>query len=223
MDAQSRPPFAPGPLVDSAGLDRAADSLVDRGWWRGAGAISDAWVASLGADLADLVEQDRLHRAGIGRDRDFQVDGTVRRDWIYWMHPRRPAQAAFLEACEDLRVELNRRLFLGLFEFEAHLALYPPGGFYKRHFDSFRGAASRTVSLVAYLNRGWREGDGGELVLYPVAGDDRVRVQPRAGTLVLFMSEEVEHEVLPARIERGSVAGWFRVNNTTAAAVDPPR
>lgn len=32
------------------------------------------------------------------------------------------------------------------------------------------------------------------------------------GTLVVFLSEEFEHEVLPAKRDRYSIAGWFRVN-----------
>ena len=133
-------------------------------------------------------------------------------------------QAEFLDLAEQIRLALNRRLFLALFEFEAHVALYPPGAFYRRHFDSFRGAANRMVSLVVYLNRDWGDHDGGDLVLYrPGTGDEMARIAPRAGTLLLFMSEEIEHEVLPTSRDRASVAGWFRLNNTTADYVDPPR
>ncbi|MFU8878431.1 MAG: 2OG-Fe(II) oxygenase, partial [Wenzhouxiangellaceae bacterium] len=151
-------------------------------------------------------------------------DRDIRRDRIFWLTGRRPAQARLLAFAERLRLELNRRLFLALFEFEAHLALYPPGAFYRRHFDSFRGAANRMVSLILYLNRDWKTGDGGELVLYtPDSGREMARIEPRAATLVLLMSEEVEHEVLESRIDRASVAGWYRLNNTTADYLDPPR
>ncbi|MFW5816629.1 MAG: 2OG-Fe(II) oxygenase [Wenzhouxiangella sp.] len=119
---------------------------------------------------------------------------------------------------------LNRRLFLGLFEFEAHYAHYPAGAFYRRHVDSFQGAANRVVSLVAYLNADWRDDDGGELVLYEAAGRTRLAtLAPRAGRVVLFMSEELPHEVLPARRERLSIAGWFRLNASIAGQIDPPR
>lgn len=204
-------------------IEAAAEALVDRGWFAVPAAVPPATVTALAEDLEALVDADRLKRAGIGRESDFQLDREVRRDWIFWLNRQRPVQAAFLDACERLRRALNRRLFLGLFEFEAHLALYPEGAFYKRHFDSFRGAANRMVSLVVYLNRDWAPGDGGELVLYPRDAADAVRVEPRAGTLVLFMSEEVEHEVLPTTAARASVAGWFRLNNTSAEVVDPPR
>jgi SM-20-related protein len=202
-------------------IDAAADALVGQGWFHCPGAIPAATVARLVDDLDALIDADRLRRAGIGRDTDFQLDRDVRRDWIFWMNRARPVQAAFLDACEQLRLALNRRLFLALFEFEAHLALYPPGAFYKAHFDSFRGAANRMVSLVIYLNRDWRPGDGGELLLHGTGPS--VRIAPRAGSLLLFMSEEIEHEVLPTRRPRASIAGWFRLNNTSAEVVDPPR
>ena len=204
-------------------IDAAAEALVDRGWFAVPAAVPPATVTALADDLDALVDADRLKRAGIGRESAFQLDREVRRDWIFWLNRQRPVQAAFLDACERLRRALNRRLFLGLFEFEAHLALYPEGAFYKRHFDSFRGAANRMVSLVVYLIRDWAPGDGGELVLYPRDAADAARAAPRAGTLVLFMSEEVEHEVLPTTAARASVVGWFRLNNSSAEVVDPPR
>jgi SM-20-related protein len=41
--------------------------------------------------------------------------------------------------------------------------------------------------------------------------DERVRdVLPVAGTLVCFLSDRFEHEVLPATRERLSLTGWFR-------------
>jgi len=205
-------------------IDGAADALAERGWFCRDDAISSALVDALSADLGQLIEDDRLKRGGIGRERDFQVDRDIRRDWIFWLDRERTAEAGFLELAEQIRLGLNRRLFLALFEFEAHLALYPSGGFYRRHLDSFRGAANRTVSLVAYLNHDWWAGDGGELVLYgPEDAGETARIAPRAGTLVLFMSEEIEHEVLPANADRASIAGWFRLNNTTADLIDPPR
>ena len=204
--------------------DEAADALVEHGWFCRADAISPAQVDALSTDLEQLIEDDRLKRAGVGREQAFQVDRDVRRDWIFWLTRQRPAQLALLEFAERLRLALNRRLFLALFEFEAHLALYPPGAFYRRHFDSFRGAANRMVSLVVYLNRDWDDDDGGELVLYrPQTAEEMAHIAPRAGTLLLFMSEEIEHEVLPTRTDRASISGWFRLNNTTADYPDPQR
>lgn len=221
IDALNRnQPVEPGM---SAWIDDAVAGLAHRGWVELPGAIGETRIAPLCNELEALIALNRLRRAGVGRDLDYQIDRQTRRDWIHWLSRQRPTQREFVDWAEQLRLALNRRLFLGLFEFEAHLALYPSGAFYVRHFDSFRGAANRMVSLVLYLNRSWQPGDGGELVLYaPEQGPEIARIEPRAGTLVLFMSEEVEHEVLPTRVPRASVSGWFRLNNNSAALVDPP-
>jgi SM-20-related protein len=116
----------------------------------------------------------------------------------------------FLERLDTLRVALNRRLFLGLGEVEAHYAAYPPGGGYARHRDRFRDSDARVVSLVTYLNEDWNADDGGALRLYfdEEGCDAGVEVAPSRGS-VCFLSE-LEHEVLPARCERMSIAAWFR-------------
>ena len=64
------------------------------------------------------------------------------------------------------------------------------------------------VSCSLYLNPGWSAGDGGLLRLHLNARP--VDVPPRAGTLVLFRSDTVRHEVLPATRPRFSLTGWFR-------------
>lgn len=209
---------------DKTLLEQAAQALGRDSWWSGTGLLTDAQIDALVAELAELHANDRLHRAGVGRDLDFQIDADIRRDRIVWLNRQRPVQADFLDSMEQLRLALNRTLFLGLFEFEAHFAHYPPGGFYRRHLDSFRGAANRVISVVFYLNRGWQPGDGGELVLYSEDEScELARIEPRAGTLAMFLSEEIPHEVRPARSDRLSIAGWFRLNASINGQIDPAR
>ncbi|MDZ7790189.1 MAG: 2OG-Fe(II) oxygenase [Xanthomonadales bacterium] len=206
-------------------FESAADGLREHGWWLGNNALDSKLVDFLRADLGELMAADRLRRAGIGRDSDFHLDGSIRSDRVFWLTRERPVQQRFLERMERLRLALNRELMLGLFEFEAHYAHYPPGGRYRKHYDSFRGAANRVVSTVAYLTQNWQPGDGGELVIYDDAEGDRVvsTVEPRAGTFVLFLSEEIPHEVLPCHTDRTSIAGWFRLNASIGGHVDPAR
>jgi SM-20-related protein len=112
-------------------------------------------------------------------------------------------------------VYLNRRLFLGLFSFESHFSHYGKGDFYKKHQDAFKGKSNRKLSLVTYLNRHWQDSNGGELVIYTKnVSQPTIRVEPKFGTVVLFLSEDFPHEVLPCSADRYSVAGWFRVNPT---------
>ncbi len=122
------------------------------------------------------------------------------------------AQNEYLRLLDAVRIDLNRELFLGLQSIEAHYALYEPGGFYKKHVDSLKGQRNRVVSTVTYLTPGWRAEDSGHLVLYDGADNELTRILPAAGTLAIFMSEDIPHEVLPPARARCSIAGWFRCN-----------
>lgn len=166
------------------------------------------------------VDASDFHRAAIGRGTDEHTNRFVRRDSIHWLRESRPELAEWRGFTDALRTQLNRRLFLGLFSFESHLARYSPGDFYKKHYDAFRGEANRIVSLVCYLNTGWTPGDGGELQIH--ADAMTITVPPVYRNLVLFLSEETLHEVLPANRERWSVTGWFRLNQSRPDRVDPP-
>ena len=146
----------------------------------------------------------------------------MRADEICWITGETETGKKWLDWSSSLQSFLNRRLFLGLFSFESHFSHYGPGDYYKRHYDAFRGQANRTLSVVAYFNSGWTGVDGGELVLYKDEYDkEGVKVAPLLGTLVVFLSEEFPHEVLSAKRDRYSIAGWFRVNTTVTDKVDP--
>jgi SM-20-related protein len=143
---------------------------------------------------------------------DLVQDRRVRRDKIAWLDGVTEPQNLLFQTFGTLMVGLNQRLYLGLKRFEAHYATYHPGDFYKRHVDSFRGRSSRMVSLVMYLNEDWGLEDGGELRLFHPENDEQAigLVRPKAGRAVLFLSEEIPHEVLPAHRTRFSIACWFR-------------
>jgi len=107
-------------------------------------------------------------------------------------------------------------------------------GFYGRHFDSSpedESTCRRKVSLLLYLNdQSWdAKKDGGVLRAYlpqrqpsqtakkrkrdgdgpDEEGGSVQDITPQGGTLVLFDSASVEHEVLPTHRERWAVVGWF--------------
>ena len=170
------------------------------------------------------LDANEFFRAGIGRNTQHHTNDFVRSDKVCWMTGETPTGKAWLDWAEALRVAINRRLFMGLFSFESHYAWYHAGAYYKRHYDAFRGQTNRVLSVVVYLNSDWAADDGGELVLYKDAEDrEGLRVTPLAGTLVVFLSEEFPHEVLPAKRDRFSIAGWYRVNASSSDTLDPPR
>lgn len=204
-------------------LDRIADALVERGYLILQDALDSALTQALFRRIQQLDEA-HFQRAGVGREQDLHLNSTVRRDQIRWLEYDDTAESAYLDWMTRLREGLNRRLFMGLFDYECHFAHYAPGAFYKRHLDAFRGKTNRLLTTVFYLNADWQPSNGGELLIYPEQGEEALeRVMPRAGTLVIFLSDRFPHEVLPARADRYSIAGWFRVNASINNQIDPPR
>jgi SM-20-related protein len=167
----------------------------------------------LRGDLLRLQSDAALDEAAVGRQASRQQRSDVRGDSTCWLGDPRcgPAAAEFLAALDEIRATINRQLFLGLAEIEAHYAAYPPGTGYARHRDRFRDSDARVVSWVSYLNPEWHSADGGALRLYLPndGGVDTVVDRSPTGGSVCFLSE-LEHEVLTAHRERHSIAGWFR-------------
>lgn len=191
------------------------ESLESRGW----AVVPDAFDADglqrLAEDCQARWQEGEFRRAAVGRGASRVIREDIRRDHVMWLEPggSSPAQDDYLAGLDPLREAINRRLFLGLFEFEGHFATYPPGGFYKAHLDRHQGTLDRVVTVILYLNRDWQPGDGGELRLWTEPGrceGAELLVEPRFGTLVVFLAGEHWHEVLPSRRDRMSVTGWFR-------------
>ena len=153
--------------------------------------------------------------SGVGRGAGLEVRGNIRSDDVMWLDGGSGSveQDAYLEKLDEIRLALNQRLFLGLFDFEGHFAIYPEGGFYKPHLDRHTGTSHRLVTAILYLNEDWKSGDGGELKLWTDPGSREgvfQLIEPKMGTLVCFMAGDFWHEVLPAKKRRMSITGWFR-------------
>lgn len=148
-------------------------------------------------------------QAGVGSG-EARLDKAIRGDEIRWLDFQPSAQRELAVKLQEIKERLNQELFLGLWDWEAHFSRYLEGTAYHRHVDRFRDDDRRTVSFVLYLNSGWSEADGGRLLLYPNDPVSPIAIIPQAGTLVLFLSDEIPHEVELARRERWSISGWFR-------------
>jgi SM-20-related protein len=197
---------------------RIVTDLGKQGWSLASGFLDEtAWTPLFMRATAI----DDYRPAGVGRGDNHHRNGFVRNDGIFWLEVGHIADAVWLDLMEQLRLAINRALFLGLFEFESHYARYRPGAFYRRHLDAFRGQGNRVVSTVLYLNPDWHAAHGGELVIYPPEATEGQRFLPRAGDLAIFLSEKIPHEVLAARRSRFSIAGWFRMNGSTGERPNP--
>lgn len=208
-------------MTEQSLFEQIANDIYSQGY----SVRESALPASLANALAEQVRalpDDSFIRAGIGRQQDHLKTEQIRRDEISWIDDSTSAGADWLAWTGELQNYINRRLFLGLFSFESHFAHYRAGDFYKTHRDAFRGQQNRVLTVVTYLNPDWQQEYGGDLVIYPDQGDEALlNVAPTMGTLVVFLSEEFPHEVLPADRDRYSIAGWYRVNSSAGSVVDP--
>jgi len=156
-----------------------------------------------------------FRRAAVGRGEAKVIREDIRRDHVLWLDglSSGPAVARYWQRLEQLRLAINRRLFLGLVDFEGHFAVYPPGAFYKAHLDRHQGTADRVVTAILYLNPEWTAECGGRLKIWTEPGrqDGPFEwIEPRMGSLVVFLAGEHWHEVEEARAQRHSLTGWFR-------------
>jgi SM-20-related protein len=177
--------------------------------------VDEAFRKALLKEQTDLLNQGQFTKAAVGKGDQKQVRTEIRSDEVLWMDPTAlsPLQSIFWEKVAEVQQVLNRRCFLGLKSFEGHFARYPIGSFYKRHLDQFHAVPHRIVTVILYLNESWTEADGGQLRMYFPQEDGSERVEdvlPLGGRLVVFLSEEIPHEVLPTLKERISITGWLR-------------
>ena len=191
-------------------LLRIVDDLAEHGWSQQNIFLPLDLTRALAAECRKRAAEGELSPAAVGRGPFSEIREGIRGDHIQWLeHGQAEACDSYLGLMDSLREAMNRGLFLGLEDFESHFALYPPGAFYLKHVDRFRDDDRRMVSAVIYLNDAWLPEHGGQLRMYLDKGVEH-DVVPTGGCLVVFLSGEVPHEVLPATRERLSLTGWFR-------------
>lgn len=189
-------------------FDAIASALADDGWCVVSNLMDKLQTRALAAECLSMQDARLLQPARVGAGR---TASSLRGDSTQWFvsGAMSASQQLFTDRLDALRLALSRLLMLGLVDCESHYAVYPPGAGYARHLDCLRGNDARVVSAVFYLNDAWLEADGGALRLYLADGSPR-DVYPHAGSLLLFLSAQFEHEVLPATRDRMSIAGWMR-------------
>lgn len=191
-------------------FDQISESLSQNGFC----VLERALPIDLAERLSEHIRRTSVQefkRAGVGRGKQKGLHDEIRKDSICWIEGETDVEKEWLMWAHSLKQTLNRQLFLGLNLFESHFAHYREGEFYKKHVDAFQGQSNRKLSIVAYLNPSWEIEYGGEMLLYrPKSNEIIQRVWPEIATVVIFLSEEFPHEVMPATRDRYSIAGWFR-------------
>ena len=180
-------------------------------------------LTQLAQEALNLQKTGAMQRARTGKTPNASSINALRGDFTYWLEENDTRESnaarAYLEHMQAVKLSINRALFLGLFDFETHFTIYPAGSSYSKHLDQFQQNKSqlntygqRKVSTILYLNENWQSQDGGQLRLYldnGVKSNSYLDIEPTVGKLVLFLSEQFWHEVLPAQRDRISLTGWF--------------
>lgn len=206
--------------------DALIETLATDGYAVAEGFVPPLLVAGLIGAARAREAAGGMALAAIGRSSERTMEHEVRQAAVAWLDGRNEAESEFLALAEAMRRAINRRLYLGLFDFEAQFLTYTPGGFYRRHLDSLAGSRNRIVSMVSYLNPDWRPEHGGELDVWRNPDDHgtpAVTVALRAGSMVLMLSEDIPHAAREATVVRRVIAGWFRVNASGSQRIDPAR
>ncbi len=177
--------------------------------------ISEELRASLLKEQSELLEAGKFRMAAVGKGDKKQIRTEIRNDQVLWIDSENLNQyeKQYWSKVDEVRQAINQRCYLGLKSFEAHFARYPIGSFYVRHLDQFQQVLYRQVTVIIYLNDSWTEEDEGMLRMYLPQEDGTEQildVLPKGGRLVVFLSAEIPHEVMPTKKERISITGWLR-------------
>ena len=182
--------FAPPLLVDHLQADAAGCREAGLFYAAGSGGRAAEGDSMRSAESCDPIDRDR----SIGR----------------W-----DAFFALWERLDEVRQELQDDLGVELLaEMEISYVHYPVGGYYQRHVDDFvdkktSGTTQRAVSFVcALVDDDWSDADGGALRTFG-DGEAPLDVLPACGSLVLFDSTKLHHEVLPTNRPRLVLVGWW--------------
>ncbi len=131
----------------------------------------------------------------------------IRGDSIAWLDNDDKELSSYVTIINQIKQSLNSNFFFGINDFEYHYAKYPVGSFYKKHLDCFQNSNTRKVTFILYLNENWKKEDQGQLLIHNA---NPFKVDPIFNRLVVFISNQLEHEVLPTFSERKSITGWLK-------------
>jgi len=168
-----------------------------------------------------MLENGTLKSAGMSSTDNYWKDETSRGDKITWISnlndiQKYPQMIAIISRIDELRKELNEVTAFNSTMTRIQLACYPGNGArYVKHKDAIPNnnnndsSPKRRLTVILYLNPDWEKACGGQLRLY-LKNNQILDVEPKSGTLLLFLSRQVEHEVLPTyKIPRFAITDWF--------------
>jgi SM-20-related protein len=197
-------------------FEKVIDDLLSQKYSIVEGFFSSEEIRILRDSLLEKYEADRFKKAAIGSRTNELIAKSIRGDFILWMDEKAEggAERLFFTRINEFADYLNKTCFLGIMHKEFHYALYPEGTFYRRHLDTFQNDDRRKLSIALYLNgNDWTPDDGGALAIYlpqETGKEEVLTLYPVQGRMVIFESQELEHEVQIAYRNRLSITGWLK-------------
>lgn len=191
---------------------KSINSCLELGsWYAQENFISEAICQSI---YEEYSKRDRIRaftEASIGRNSTKIKDWNIRKSSFTWVQDSEGLAGIreFNLILQELMLSMNHYFFLSLKHFESQVAYYTQNDFYKTHLDQFNQNTRRQVTCILYLNDC---PSGGELVLYQKGSQDLIAqvIAPKRGTLVVFFSGHIYHEVKRVETPRFSLSTWFR-------------
>lgn len=190
---------------------KAINSCLELGsWYAQENFVRDDICQSIFDEYSYKDKSKSFSAACIGRNSTKVIDSSIRKSSISWVEDTDfQGIREFNLILNEMMLSLNQYFFLSLKHFESQVAYYTKNDFYKTHLDQFSQNARRQVTCILYLNDC---PSGGELILYKKGSKDIIDkiIRPKRGTLVVFFSGHIYHEVRTVETPRLSLTTWFR-------------
>lgn len=174
------------------------------------GVLGEAVASDTFREIVDLAHDGALRNAGVGRMGSHRHDETIRQDLIAWVDADTEERFRRVTVLfEEVRKAANEYCWMGVKRFDTQIAMYPgDGAQYDRHRDAFHGQSSRVLTAIYYPNVGWEPAHGGQLRVF-FANDGTEEIDPVGDRLVVFLSEILDHQVLPVFSARAALTAWY--------------
>ena len=179
--------------------------LSEKGWFFQESVLEPEFLQEVSKEL----ENRKFKSATVGENKNLQVD--IRNDKICWLEKDDASDTVqkYFSIIDDLKKSLKEYFFLSIKDFEVHFAEYEPGGFYKPHYDNFKGKNKRVITFITYLNEHWKQDDGGTLKIHSDGDGTSIELEPKSGSVVIFLSDKILHEVTQSHKKRKALTGWL--------------